>query len=58
MFGTVYGSRIENCIIVYSIYKDRKNAVSVIVGKVPHPSSGRLIIDVISTFLEHHPMFA
>jgi len=38
MFGTIYGSRIEECIIIYSIYKDRKNAVSVLVGKKPSGS--------------------
>lgn len=35
MFSCIYGSRIESCIIVYSIYKDRKNAVSAFVGKTP-----------------------
>lgn len=53
MFSTVYGTRIESCIVVYSVYKDRKNAVSVIVGGVRARPA-----DVISSFLVHHPMFA
>lgn len=35
MFSCIYGSRIEDCIVVYSIYKDRRNAVSAFVGKTP-----------------------
>jgi hypothetical protein len=53
MFGCVYGSRIEPCIVVYSVYKDRKNAVSVIVGKVGDP-----VADTVSNFLHHHPSFS
>ena len=60
MFGCVYGSNIERCIIVYSIYKDRKNAVSVFVGKVSDPSDPNPlpVKEIVKNFLHHHPAFA
>ena len=58
MFGTIYGSRIEECIIVYSVYRDRKNAVSVFVGKTPTAGTDVTVSQVVSNFMIHHPMFA
>ena len=32
MFGMVLGLRIEDCIMVYTNYMDKKGAISVIIG--------------------------
>lgn len=64
MFGCVYGYRIEECIIVYSIYRDRKNSLSVFVGQLPaemHKLSNveqkKVCKDLVKNFMLHHPMF-
>ena len=59
MFHCIYGSRIEPCIIVYSIYRDRNNAVSALVGYVPSKADERVKADdVVKHFLRKHPLFA
>ena len=34
MFGMVMGHRIEDCIMVYTNYMDKKGAISVIIGDI------------------------
>ena len=58
MFSCIYGSCIETCIIVYSIYKDRKNAISAFVGKTPMRNDNLKAEDVIKNFMKKHPLFA
>ena len=58
MFSVIYGQGIEDCIIVYSIYKDRKNSISVFVGKTPIHRSEQNDREVVNCFLAHHPMFS
>ena len=59
MFSRIkYGSRIEDCIIVYSIYKDRQNAISVFVGKTPSKQTDAKESEIVSTFMHHHPMLS
>ena len=58
MFSCIYGSRIESCIIVYSIYKDRNNAVSAFVGNTPKRTDRVKPEEVVRTFMKRHPLFA
>ena len=61
MFSILYGCKIEPCIIVYSIYKDRNNAVSAIVGYDPQiceKDLGPTSNDIVNKFMESHTLFS
>ena len=64
MTNVVVGRRIEPDIIIYSEYKNRLGAVSVIIGRVPPLLVGFGVVykkeckQMISQFIERNPMFA
>ena len=58
MCFSIAGRRIEREVMIYDVYTNSKNKLSVIIGEIPPPGDDLTIDDKIQAYLKKFPMFA